>query len=120
MKTRKGTALIVVLIMLLTVLALAYIISEVVTNQSTITRHNVDRSRAYYAALAGVNLAIDGLRFRNWGTNTYTLCRSGCDVNDGDIPYLVTITIGNPGVASIDPQCRRITAYVNYEFSPTD
>ncbi|HTY44956.1 MAG TPA: hypothetical protein VMD52_03080 [Patescibacteria group bacterium] len=120
MRTRKAAALTVVIAMLITVLTLAFIVANLVSNQSRITSHRIERARAYYAGIAGINLAIDGLRYLNWGTGNRTLCASGCTANDSDIPYRVDINIADaPAIGtpvSGVPNAKVITVDINYQF----
>lgn len=104
-----GTVLIAVV---LTNIILGFILSHY-----RFTYHQTSRVKAYYAGLAGMNLARENLRTGAWGTGTYHLCKSGCtspDVNDSDIPYKVTITIGAPDVKGIRP----IKLSTNYTYTP--
>jgi Tfp pilus assembly protein PilX len=120
MRARKAVALTVVLTMLVVVLTLAYIVASLISNQSRITRHQLERTRAYYAGLAGANLAIDGLRYLNWASGNRSLCASSCTTNDGDIPYRVDINItdapssGTP-VSGV-PNAKVITVNIDYHF----
>jgi len=75
---------------------LAGVIMNITLSHFELTRHKVQRIRAYYAALAGMNLAFEKLRIQDSGwnvTSSHTLCKSGCDVTDADIPYPVAINI---------------------------
>jgi Tfp pilus assembly protein PilX len=114
LNSKKGVVLYIVLCVLLTVVVLANIILHIISSQSRMTRHQVSRIQAYYASLAGMNLAIEKLKSGEWNTGQYTLGPANCNVNDTDIPYYVEINIGptNPsGVRSIN-----ITA--NYTYIP--
>ncbi len=120
MRTRKAVALTVVLTMLIVVLTLAFIVANLISNQSRLTRHQLERTRAYYAGLAGANLAIDGLRYLNWTSGNRSLCASSCTANDGDIPYRVDINIADaPGsgtpVSGV-PNAKVITVNIDYHF----
>jgi len=57
-----------VLVIILVVIALAQGVLSIILNQSRLTHHNVSRIGAYYAAMAGVNYALDRLRNNdpNW------------------------------------------------------
>jgi Tfp pilus assembly protein PilX len=93
-KGEKGVALFLILSLLMVAAVLAGVIMNITLSHFELTRHKVQRVKAYYAALAGMNLAFEQLRTGAWsGNNTYTLCSSGCTVNDADIPYTVTINI---------------------------
>lgn len=117
----KGVALYIVLTMLLVVVILANVILSLVLSHSRLTHHQVSRIQAYYAAQAGMNLAMEMLRTGdpNWpmpappvpGYYQCYLCNSGCpnlcDINDaGVLPVSinsVTITIANNGVTALNP-----------------
>jgi Tfp pilus assembly protein PilX len=120
MSTRKAMALTVVVTMLIVVLTLAYIVAQLVSNQSRLTNHQVERARAYYAGLAGVNLAIDGLRYLSWTSGNRSLCASSCTANDGDIPYRVDINIADAPASGTPvsgvPNAKVITINVDYHF----
>ena len=117
---KKGVVLLIVLGTLLVVVSLAIAILSLILSHARLTHHQTSRIQAYYAALAGMNLARENLRNGTWGTDTYHLCKSGCsspDVNDWDIPYPVTITIGALGT-SIDGVGRKITITSIYTYTP--
>lgn len=59
---RKGIILLVVLATVMVAIILANIILSTMSNQSRLTHHQVSRIQAYYASLAGMNLAYDHLR----------------------------------------------------------
>ena len=117
---KKGVVLFIVLGMLLVVVSLATVILSLILSHARLTYHQTSRIQAYYAVLAGMNLARENLRNGTWTTGTYHLCKSGCssppDVNDWDIPYPVTITIGALGT-SIDGVGRKIDLTVTYTYT---
>jgi len=88
MRNEKGTILILVLGTILVTVLLANVILVIVSNNFVFTHHQVNRIRAYYAAQAGINLALANLRLNVWGAGTYNL-------NDPEIPYPVAINITN-------------------------
>ena len=114
-----------VLGMILIVTILATVILSIILNQSRITHHQVSRIQAYYAAQAGMNLALERLRTGAWGTDSYYFCNSparctaapfsfpNCDVTDADIPYCTNITVADLG-SSIDNVGREIRITTNY------
>lgn len=115
--TSKGIALFIVLSMILVVVILANVILTFILSQSKLTLHQTNRIQAYYAAQAGINYALDKLRSGVWSAaGTYTFCRSGCDINDADLPITiqqVNITVGDP-INNIRP----IRATVTYVTEP--
>lgn len=123
----RGVLLIMVLATILVVTILANIALNIILSQARLTHHQVSRTQAYYAALAGVNYAIEKLRVNDadWpATGSYirNLCRSAgspCtgagDIVDGDMPVSlknVEITVGAPG-SGINGT-RKITAKAIY------
>ncbi|MFA6217214.1 MAG: hypothetical protein WDL87_06160 [Candidatus Omnitrophota bacterium] len=109
---KRGVVIFIVLITLLIVAALSQVVLNIILNQSRLNYHQVSRLQAYYAVLAAMNLTRENLRLQNWTTNTYTLCSSGCTVNDPDIPYRVTITVGAPNANGI----RQILLHTDYTY----
>ncbi|MBI4981861.1 MAG: hypothetical protein HZC15_01750 [Candidatus Omnitrophica bacterium] len=107
-KNSKGVALIIVLGVLLVITILANVILSLISSQSRVSYHQLNRIRAYYACLAGMNLAVNKLRTNTWTANqTYFLgnCSGARCTPDADIPYLVTIAIGvaGTGIAGTTP-----------------
>jgi Tfp pilus assembly protein PilX len=93
----KGIALYLVLAVLLIVIIFANIVLNVVSSQSRLTFHKVRRIQAYYAAQAGINAALEGLKANDtaWVPNPVTVARTvricqtaqaGCNFNDTDLP----------------------------------
>jgi len=115
----KGVVMVMVLGTILVVVILANVILTIILNQTRLTRHQIDRIRAYYAATAAMNYTIEMLRAGTWplpvGANVYA-CLNGCvDLvtpahtipADTDIPYSVQVTIhpsgsGPQGTAQLD------------------
>lgn len=97
---------------------LSAVIANLVLNQARFTQHQVNRVKAYYACLAAMNLAMENLRTGSWGTTSgspYSLCASGCTVDDPDMPYRVNITISDPDPVT---QIRTINCTANYTYTP--
>ncbi|MFA4888581.1 MAG: hypothetical protein WC628_03275 [Candidatus Omnitrophota bacterium] len=101
----RGIVLLLVLAAVVLVVILAGAILSLILNQARITNHQVNRIRAYYAAQAGVNLAMEKLRVGDW-TNpavhmlcnaTICSCNSPGNVCDEDMPFLVNINITRYG-----------------------
>lgn len=111
----KGVILFVVLFSLLIVVILTFAILEIIINQSRLTLNQLTRIQAYYATLAGMNLALENLRTGIWtASGTYTLCCGiGCNVNDCSIPWTVRMIVYNNGT-SIDGVGRLINVTTNY------
>ena len=112
---RKGIATLLVLFVILLTVIIANAVLIIISSQFRLSHHQVTRIRAFYAVQAGVNYTIEKLRLGQWTTGTYSICSSGCDVNDPDIPYRVNINVGSSG-SGIN-NTRRITASVDYTYS---
>jgi len=125
---KKGVVLLIVLGTLLVVVSLATVVLSLMLSHSRLTHHQTSRIQAYYAAMAGVNYAIEKLRVgndANWpaaGTYARYLCRSGCsgagDVNDPDLSnsiQQVEITVGSPGTGINGT--RPISAKADYTYT---
>jgi len=119
---KKGMVLLFVLATFLIVACLAAVIISIISMNARIVYHQTSRIQAYYAALAGMNVAIEKVRIgeSGWvpdtGTISKTLCGSGCDVYDYDIPYTVTMTIYSPN-SGPDGVGRKITVNVTYPYT---
>jgi len=61
-KNNKGIALLIVLTTVLLVVILANIVLTVILSHSRLTRHQLNRTQAYYATQAGMNYALEQLR----------------------------------------------------------
>ena len=87
--TKKGIALLMVLGTLLVVVILAFIMLNIILSHSRLTQHQVSRIQAYYAAMAGMNYALEQLRIGAWTFNT---CPDpvGCNLPpDPDFPNAI-------------------------------
>ena len=114
----RGVALYLVLMTVLIVAILSGVILTIILSQVRLSYHQIGRTRAYYAALAAMNLAFDRLNSQTWGTGLYTFGKcspnwTGCNVNDADIPYRVNISIGD----NLSGR-RQINLTVNYTYVP--
>ena len=102
----KGVALLLVFATIVVVVILANVALRLILNQFRLTHHQVSRIRAYYASLAGMNLALEKIRLGEWSPTTaggairYGCINSCIDasatyplVSDTDIPYNVQIAI---------------------------
>jgi len=119
---KKGIILVLVLGVILVVVIVSMVIISVMLSQTRLTKHQVDRTKAKYAAQAGINYALEMLRIGpaagGWDYNhNYTLCNNtsaGCSLNNSDLPYKVNITIGSAtgcnGLACVN-------ATVNYTYT---
>jgi hypothetical protein len=112
MRSQKGMALFIVLGTILVVVILANVMLTIMLSHFRLTHHQLSRIRAYYSAIAGMNMAFDNLRTGLWlPGNSYIL-------NDPDIPYPVTITIGPvAGPAETFPNVAPINITTNYTYT---
>ena len=121
-KGNKGVILLMVLATVLIVALLANIILRLISTQYKLTHHQIARIQAYYAAMAGVNYALDNLRRGAWTVNSCLESAGGCPLNDSDFPDTiiqpVTIIIRPSGSADcINPPNQvnaRISVTANY------
>jgi len=128
---KKGVALLIVLGMLLIVTSLVAVILSIILSHPRLTHHEASRIQAYYAALAGINYAIEKLRLgddSNWqapatgASYTRYLCNSGCtgpgDINDVDLPNpIVQVVITVTGISGSPPI--QINAKAIYTYTPS-
>jgi Tfp pilus assembly protein PilX len=64
--SRKGVALFMVLATILIVVVLANVVLTIISNHSRLTRHEVGRIQAYYAAQAGLVYTMEQIRNGTW------------------------------------------------------
>jgi Tfp pilus assembly protein PilX len=109
----KGIMLFIVLVSLLIVTMVINIILGFIVSHYQFTMHMVGRSRAYYAAMAGLNYTFEMLRSGAWpvpGSGSVYACMHGaidpsvsCTYNmtdDSDIPYQIQVRIWAQGEGS--------------------
>ncbi len=100
----KGIVLFIVLATIFIVILLGRIMMSLISSHARLTHHQVSRIRAYYASLAGVNLAFEKLRTGAWAPGAapkYYCINDKVDpgvtcletLTDSLIPYNVQITI---------------------------
>mgnify|MGYP001608167276 CR=1 FL=1 len=128
---QKGVIMYLVLVSVLMTIVLAGIILNIITSNARFSHHQVSRVQAYYAAMAGVNYAVERLRSGSeascWpatGIISRKICRTGgtcisvCDPIDDTLP---------PSISQIDisvsdwagsPSKRTITATATYTYTP--
>lgn len=105
-RNTSAIALLLVLVTIVVVVIVANAALRLMLNQYRLSHHQTSRVRAYYASLAGMNLALEKIRLNEWppspegGAITYG-CINGCIdatptytlIQDTDIPYNVQIAI---------------------------
>lgn len=83
---KKGVAMFMVLATILVVVVLANVVLSIISSQSRLTRHEVSRVQAYYAAQAGLIYTMEKIRINDWpfsgGVDRY---------------YCMALTSGGPG-----------------------
>lgn len=120
-RNRKGTALVIVLGVILVVVLLSIVIVSFMLSQSRLTKHQIDRTRARYTAQAGVNYALEMLRVGCWTTGqNYSICNTtgvcgSPNITDTDLPFRVDIVIGPFNATSARAE---INTTVNYTYQP--
>ncbi|MCU0652341.1 MAG: hypothetical protein MUC39_05310 [Candidatus Omnitrophica bacterium] len=117
-KAKKGVALYITIFAILLVIIFAGIILNTISSQSRLTQHQIGRIQADYAAMAGINVALEMLRLGKWDTGTFTLCKSGsgCTLYDADLPPnidRIEISIGAMDINS-PAGTRQVTATTIY------
>jgi len=123
---KKGTILFIVIGIIMVVSVLAAAMLRLISDQSRLTHHQVSRIQAQYAARAAIIYAYDKL-FRNddgtWpstGQITKRMCRSGCDINEFDLPNSIQrVDITVLDVGSGPNNTRKISANAIYTFPPS-
>jgi len=121
---KKGQLLFIVLGTIIVVVALSTVILRIMLSQARLTHHQVSRIQAQYAAKAGVVYALDKLRIdaTGWpasGEYTKTMCKSGCDIDEPNLPNAVTqvnITVYDLGTGISGT--RKVSARAIYTPTP--
>jgi len=131
---RKGIALVIVILTLLIVVGIAIAVLNLVSSESRLNRHQVNRIKAIYAAQAAIVFTIDRLRVGPASGMSvplinyfeYLLCKTaaaGCfnTANGSGLAYDVNIRIypydADPpsSTAGVMSGCAPIRAYVDYK-----
>ncbi|HTZ10932.1 MAG TPA: hypothetical protein VMD04_00935 [Candidatus Margulisiibacteriota bacterium] len=100
---KKGVILFIVLATVMVTVVLAGVILNIISSQYKLTHHQVSRIQAYYACLAGINIAKEDLRTQSGAFQPISNCPpgTGCDLTDPDFPpsviQPVKITFIPPG-----------------------
>ncbi|MCM8763180.1 MAG: hypothetical protein NC829_02260 [Candidatus Omnitrophica bacterium] len=121
-KNKKAIVLVLVLGTILLIVILSYAIVSIMLSQGRLTKHQVDRTKAMYAARAGMIYALEMLRLGCWtAPGSYAICNqtsicSPPNYTDTDLPFPVEIQIGTlgSGVNGTTP----INITVNYSYQP--
>ena len=112
---KKGVVLVVIIGIMVVISTLALAALYLMSQESRIVEHKIKRTGAFYAAQAGMVLALEKLRKGDWAPHAvqkYCLndnidndCTPSRTVDDANIPYDVTIEIhpaGTSGSSQID------------------
>ena len=122
---KKGVILFIVLGMLLVLTLLASVVLRFTASHYRLTRHEISRIQAYYAAQAGINYAVEMLRVGSWSVSS---CPSpGCDLpNDSNFPdsvvqpvKIIIIPAGSPGCNPPGGSTACVSVTTIYTYSPT-
>jgi Tfp pilus assembly protein PilX len=129
-RNERGIALLVVIATVLVVMILAIVILQIISSSSRLTHHQVSRVQAIYATQAAINYAKEMVRQKTAGwipspdiannTVNRTMCRSGCDYNEADLPFSINqinINIGGEG-SGLNGVGRLINATANFTYTP--
>ena len=142
---QKGVILLIVLATIMVVVILSGVVLGIITNQSSLTRHKIDRAKAYYAAKGIMNYALDmlskGASGGGWSadpTNNRYACHSkvsggNCSSlgvsapyyatipTDSDIPYNVLVTIyplNNADNINLNGKVTQLNIKTDYTYTP--
>ena len=87
-RSKEGVILFIVIGVIVVVSILAAVILKVISNQSSLTHHQVTRIQAQYVAKAGMVYALERLRTKTWTCSPVNSCPNpnGCLVADSDFP----------------------------------
>jgi len=108
-KMKKGVILVVVMGILIVLSILALVGLYLISQESRIAEHKIRRMKAFYAAQAGMVIALEELRRGNWTispTSDRYYCLNGAvdsgvscsdTVSDSNIPYNVQVKVGPQG-----------------------
>lgn len=142
---KKGVAIFMVLATILIVVVLANVIMTIVSNQSRLTRHEVNRIQAYYSAQAALVYTLDKIRRGDWpatgGSDRY-YCSAQSDGAAGtcidgaltgtilydrgltrDRTFVIQVKVYADGTPVANPPPTgtvRLDARVDYSFVPTE
>lgn len=117
------------IMVILVVILLATVILRIISSQARLTHHQLSRIKAYYAAKAGMNLALDNLRTGTWtqhatARNYYCIndhvdASVSClaTIADTKIPYNVQIAVYPKSQPGIDNTVK-IETKVDYTYTP--
>lgn len=111
---KKAVVLYIVLATLLIVVILAGALLNFTVSHSRLTHHSASRIQAYYAALAGINYALEQVRTGSWSIpssgNSYTrnLCRTCTppNIQEPNLPASVSnvaILVADKDAVGCDP-----------------
>ena len=120
---KKGVVLVVVMGVVLVICALALAAIHLMTQESRIAEHKIRRNRAFFAAQAGMVLALAQLRLAAWlPGNTYCLSNNiapapgGCTatITDANISHDVRVVISAVGGGAIPGTSQVDIIVLNY------
>lgn len=126
LRRQKAVALFLVIAVVLVTSILAEVVLSLIQRQGRLTHHQTSRIRAYYAAQAGMNYAIEMLKAGTWVADNAAIryaCINGCvdavaatyAVTDADIPYSVQVRI-NPRNAALGNTVTQLDIKTEYTY----
>lgn len=120
LRNRSGMALYLVLAVLIAVSLVAQMFLNLILSQSKLTYHQAARTQAYFAGRMGMNYAIEMLRNNDpsWpatGPYNRTICRSGCNKTEPDLPATIENITIFVDVFDINSGTRPLNITVNYK-----
>ena len=107
---KKGVVLVVVIGVMLVIFTLALAALFLMTQESRIAEHKVKRTRAFFAAQAGMVHALEYLRKGNDPSGTIYIGSGITGYPSAGLPVSITYTNDNSGPGGIDP----VSITVNY------
>ena len=124
---KKGIVLLIVIGTVFIVIFLANVVLSIITSQSRLTHHQVSRIQAHYAAMAGVNYALEQLRTGTWkaGTDctpaTIPACSPQLDLSNDFKPASiksVSIVIRQSASPGCPGNSACVSATTDYTYTP--
>lgn len=134
---KKGAILFIALAVVIIVVILSGVILSIVSSQSRLTNHQVNRIKAYYATKGIMNYVNEKLRTGAWvgdpaasgAVNRYACFEKGCldsrtvfnnsykIPDDADIPYKILVTI-YPQNKALSNTVTRFDIKTEYTYTP--
>ena len=107
---KKGVVLVVVIGVMIVIFTLALAALFLMTQESRVAEHKIRRTRAFFAAQAGMIFAFDALRNGADPSGTINIGAGIAGYPAGGLPVVITYTNDNSGPGGTDP----VNISVNY------